>query len=75
MTLSEYEKQSAVWVKVSKYLTERLDTLRLQNDGDRTSIETARLRGRIAEIKTLLDIGPAGSHHDCKAVGGGCNAG
>ena len=54
--LAPYERHNEVWLKVNKHLTERLFDLRRQNDGDLTPEETAKLRGRIAEIKVLQDL-------------------
>lgn len=56
MYLSQYEAQSALWLKLKKLMLERLDTLRQQNDGVLGVEETARLRGRIAELKSLLAL-------------------
>ena len=57
MKLTEAEKNSDVWAKIRTHLQEKLAKYREQNDnsvlGD---VETARLRGRIAEVKALLDI-------------------
>ena len=55
MKLIEFEAQSALWLKIEKELTDRLVTLRGQNDGDRSTEETAKLRGRIAEVKSILE--------------------
>jgi len=55
MKLTAFEAESLVWKKVEAELTARLETLRIQNDGDRTAEETAKIRGRIAEVKTILD--------------------
>lgn len=57
MKLTEHEQHSAVWIKIRDHLTERLDALRSQNDGDLDPLATARLRGRIAAIKELLALG------------------
>lgn len=57
MTLTELERQSAVWVKVSEELKSRLTSARLKNDGELNEIDTARLRGRIFELKSLLALG------------------
>lgn len=51
------DRLSPLWAKVSKHLEARLHSLRCQNDGDKNTEETAKLRGRIAEIKALLDHG------------------
>lgn len=59
MYLTSIEKQSAVWLKLKKHMLERIDSLRCQNDGDHTPEETAKLRGRIAELRGLLAQGDA----------------
>ena len=57
MTLTELERQSAVWTKVSEELNSRLTSARLRNDGELNEIETARLRGQIFVLKSLLALG------------------
>lgn len=60
--IEEHERYSAVWVKLKEHIEDRLDLHRKKNDADLSSDETARLRGRIAELKYLLDLdnpGPA----------------
>jgi hypothetical protein len=52
--LDEIEKTSGLWKKIEEELNSRLAALREQNDGERTPAETEKLRGRIAEIKTIL---------------------
>mgnify|MGYP001574846979 FL=1 len=54
--LTEIEKHSAVWQKIMKHLEERLSSLRARNDNDLDERRTARLRGRLAEIKHLLAL-------------------
>lgn len=44
-------------MRLHAHYTQRLADLRVQNDGDKDDIWTARQRGRIAEIKILLDLG------------------
>lgn len=51
--LSDADKSSAAWGKVAAYLTKRLDDLRIANDRDMTPEETAKQRGRIAEVKAM----------------------
>ena len=51
--LSDAEKSSAAWGKVEAYLVQRLDTLRTANDRDMTIEDTAKQRGRIAEVKAM----------------------
>lgn len=53
--LLEIESQSALWQKLSAELTKRLDLLRQKNDGNHDPMETAKIRGQIAEVKTMLD--------------------
>ncbi len=57
LRLAQHERGSEVWIKLEKHLTERLNTLRLQNDTDLPADATAKLRGRIFEIKSLLNLG------------------
>jgi len=57
MKLTELERQSAVWVKLEEYLNKKLVDLRKQNDGDMSLEATARLRGRIAQVKFILSLG------------------
>lgn len=40
--------------KIKAYLEERLERLRVENDADNSPERTANIRGRIAEIKTML---------------------
>jgi len=61
MKLTEGEKLSAVWQKLEPHLKERLTTLRAQNDGELDELSTARLRGRIAELKLILSLQNADS--------------
>lgn len=55
--LKTHERGSEVWISLERHLTERLQTLRQQNDANQTDESTAYLRGRIAEIKALLNLG------------------
>ena len=59
MTLTPIEQQSAVWKKLSSHMAARLDELRRKNDGDASEVETARTRGRIAQLKELLALADA----------------
>ncbi len=54
--LTQEERHSSLAIKMEKYLSARIDGLRKQNDGDRNAEETAKLRGRIAELKILRDL-------------------
>lgn len=56
--LKDSDRAGTTWPRLEKHLTERLASLRAQNDAlslDET--KTAALRGRIAEIAYLLSAG------------------
>ena len=55
--LTPRELQDPVWLKLKAYYELRLVDLKKQNDADLPQDQTAKLRGRIAEVKKLLDIG------------------
>jgi GTP1/Obg family GTP-binding protein len=54
--LNEAESQTALWQKIKKHLEQRLETARNKNDGDLNEVETAKLRGRITELKSFLAL-------------------
>lgn len=54
LVLTADERESKLWRKLSDHFTERLASLRIQNDGDKSDIETAKLRGRISELKACI---------------------
>lgn len=55
--LTEHEKAHPIWAKVQDHLALRLERLRQENDGDADERKTARCRGAIQEIKTLIALG------------------
>lgn len=55
--LSAFDRISPVWTAIDKHLNERIEVLRSKNDGDLDQIETAKIRGRIAELRAMLDLG------------------
>lgn len=57
MRLTEHERSSALWEKLSKYWDERLVQLRLENEKNLSEIDTARLRGKLSEVKLNLAMG------------------
>lgn len=57
LKLLESERKSALWLKLEKHINERIDVMRRRNDGDLDDRETARLRGKIAAFKELLELG------------------
>ena len=46
--------QSATWQKLRQHIEARIDLLRRKNDHDADERATARLRGRIDELNSLL---------------------
>lgn len=54
--LSEEEKRNPLWTRLMKHFEERLQELRLMNDATRSEVDTANLRGKIAEIKELIRL-------------------
>ena len=44
------------WTEIEGWAAERLTQARNRNDGDLTEVETAKLRGRIATLKEILDL-------------------
>ena len=54
LELTNQERDSALWKKITAHFEERLQVLRKKNDGALSEIETARLRGHIAATKELL---------------------
>ena len=67
--LTDIEVLSTTWQKISRHAEERIDYFRKQNDGDKDPLETAKLRGKVAAYKELLDLaGPAITGIDLTAV-------
>lgn len=56
LIINEAEAQTALWTKIKAHLELRLNTCRLQNDGDSDELMTAKMRGRILEIKSFLAL-------------------
>jgi hypothetical protein len=55
--LTQADIHSPVWNKLQEHLNARLLILRAKNDGNLSADETAKLRGRIAEIKNMIELG------------------
>lgn len=53
-SLTALDMQSQAWIKLSAYLGRRTERLRTELEGDRSDTDTAKLRGRLAEIKALI---------------------
>lgn len=55
--LTEGDKMSSAWAKLQKYMDQRLVMLLGQLEGDKDPIQTAKLRGNIAELRALQALG------------------
>lgn len=55
--LEQSDKVSPTWMKLRQHFEEELATLRKMNDGKLDEVATARLRGRIREVKYVLSLG------------------
>lgn len=55
--LTQVDVNSALWRKLEEHLKTKLLMLRAKNDGNLSADETAKLRGRIAEIKNMIELG------------------
>lgn len=59
LLLNDVEKGSDLWKKLEAHLKNRLEAYRAKNDdpaGTMTESQSARVRGRIAEIKEFLAL-------------------
>lgn len=54
LTLTEGEKNSEVWIKLMAYYTGRLEQLRLLLERESDPSTSERIRGRIAEVRSML---------------------
>jgi hypothetical protein len=54
MKLNDFERTSALWLKIENEINERLETSREKNDANLTPEETATLRGTIKAFKEIL---------------------
>ena len=60
-SITQADRHTSVWRALAEHYETRLDDLRKQNDNAGKDLtETAYLRGRIAEIKMLLNLGTDG---------------
>ncbi|HBA35933.1 MAG TPA: hypothetical protein DCZ12_17545 [Gammaproteobacteria bacterium] len=53
MNISGADRQSPLYAKLIEDIDGKVATLRASNDRDHDEISTARIRGRIAELKAL----------------------
>lgn len=56
-TLSPGERHSALWVRLRAEMERRIAEKRAKNDAELDEIKTAHLRGQIACLKALIDLG------------------
>lgn len=56
MNFTYEELHSSLWVKLTEHYEARLQLLRSKNDNVLPAEETARLRGRIAEVRAILAL-------------------
>jgi hypothetical protein len=54
--LKDSDIHGETWVRLKKHLKGRIELLRAQNEGDLDDVATAKLRGRIAELRVLLAL-------------------
>lgn len=65
LALNRTELNSMVIDKIRRYVTARLESNRRKNDGENLDqVQTAVLRGRIAELKQLQNLLAAGDSQD-----------
>lgn len=56
MRLTAADKISPLWLRIKAHYADRLDTLRLQNDGAMDQESRSTHIGRIAEVRGILDL-------------------
>jgi len=54
--LTPEERASPLWLRLVQRHKEKLDSLRKSNDEDKDPVQTAKMRGRIAEINEFLSL-------------------
>jgi|TARA_R110000868_G_scaffold234939_2_gene488620 hypothetical protein len=54
VNLSKSEQEHPIWLKVESHLKDRMSLLRAKNDGPLDAVQTAHIRGQIAEVKAML---------------------
>lgn len=56
MNFTYEELHSSLWAKLTEHYEARLQLLRAKNDNALSAEETARLRGRLAEVRQFLAL-------------------
>jgi hypothetical protein len=57
LKLEEHETKTALWQRLEAHFKEELESARRKNDRQKTELDTAFLRGRIAQLKSFLALG------------------
>lgn len=57
LKLNAQDKGSSLWQRLDRHLREELARAREANDGFHDQLKTERLRGKIAFIKELIELG------------------
>jgi len=63
-TITQQERQSALWKKLLGQWQRELYTERIHNDATRSEIATANTRGRISKLKELIALNSAEQEDD-----------
>ena len=61
LPLAREDFTSTTWKRLEQELGERLAELRVLNDAPANEVQTATNRGRIAELKRILDLAQSAS--------------
>ena len=56
LEITASDKSNPLWEKLLEMFEQRIDHLRRENDKPVDAIETAKLRGGIAELKRLINM-------------------
>lgn len=54
--LVQEDFKSPAWQRIKDHIETRIDLLRTMNDAPNNEIQTANIRGAIAELKALLNL-------------------
>lgn len=55
--LDHEQLNSTAWMSIKSHIQGRISDLRISNDANLDLVATSNVRGRIAELKKLLEIG------------------
>ena len=67
--LTREDLRSKTWERLTEDLRERLNALRIENDSASDHDTTTKRRGRIAELKGLLDLAEQAQRSDASPQG------